>query len=151
MTHGTIAGMLLTDLIAGRENPWEQLYDPSRKTLSAAGRFMSENLNVGLQYTSWLTGGDVSSVDDIPAGSGAVLRRGLSKVAVYRDSHGQAHECSAVCPHLGCLVSWNRNDSTWDCPCHGSRFDRFGVVQNGPAVSDLARHPEPSAQDKAKS
>jgi nitrite reductase/ring-hydroxylating ferredoxin subunit len=139
MTHGTIAGILLTDLILGRENSWTPLYDPSRKTLRALGRFAKENLNVAWQYGDWLTGGDVSSSDEIAPDAGAVLRRGLSKVAAYRDEQGILHKRSAVCPHLGCIVDWNDADKTWDCPCHGSRFDRHGRVINGPANHDLSR------------
>jgi glycine/D-amino acid oxidase-like deaminating enzyme/nitrite reductase/ring-hydroxylating ferredoxin subunit len=137
ITHGTIAGMLLTDLILGRENPWAKLYDPSRKTLRAAGAFVRENLNVAGQYTDWLTPGEVSSTDDIPFGSGAVLRRGMSKIAVYRDEAGKLTELSAVCPHLQCIVQWNPAESTWDCPCHGSRFRASGEVINGPANVNL--------------
>lgn len=138
MTHGTIAGILITDLIMGRESPWETLYSPSRKTLRAVGTFVSESLNVALQYTDWLTGGDVSSEDEVEKGSGAVVRRGLTKVAIYRDESGALHECSAVCNHLGCIVDWNASEKTWDCPCHGSRFDKMGKVINGPANKDLA-------------
>jgi len=138
MTHGTIAGMILTDLILGRESPWSALYEPSRKTLGAAGEFLKENLNVARQYGDWLTGGEVGSAEDVGRDSGAVLRRGLSKVAVYRDGAGVVHECSAVCPHLGCIVNWNDAEKTWDCPCHGSRFDRAGQVLNGPANRNLA-------------
>lgn len=138
MTHGTIAGMLIKDLILGHENPWAKLYDPARKTFGAAGEFAKENLNVVRQYAAWATGGDVGSVDEIPAGSGAIIRRGLTKHAVYRDDKGQAHECSAVCPHLGCIVAWNQSEQTWDCPCHGSRFDKLGKVINGPANKPLA-------------
>lgn len=137
MTHGTIAGMLLTDLIVGRLNPWATLYDPSRKTLRAAGRYAHENLNVAAQYTAWVTGGDVGSAQAIAPGTGAIVRAGLSKVAAYRDEHGVLHQCSAVCPHLGCIVEWNRNESTWDCPCHGSRFDKQGHLICGPANCDL--------------
>jgi Rieske Fe-S protein len=137
MTHGTIAGMLLTDLILGRDNPWAQLYDPARKTLRAAGRFAAENLNVAAKYGEWLTPGEVGSVDDIPPGSGAVVRRGLSKVAVFRDEDGAVTELSAVCPHLKCIVHWNSAESTWDCPCHGSRFHADGEVINGPANTNL--------------
>jgi Rieske Fe-S protein len=138
ITHGTIAGMLLSDLILGRPNPWEALYDPARVTLRAAGDFARENSNVALQYTDWLTGGDVGSVDEIAPGSGALVREGLEKLAVYRDDEGQLHACEAKCPHLGCLVHWNPAETTWDCPCHGSRFDRYGKVINGPANRDLA-------------
>jgi Rieske Fe-S protein len=138
MTHGTIAGILITDLIAGRPNPWTELYDPSRIRTGAAGEFVKENLNVAMQYTSWITGGEASSIDEIAPNSGAVVREGLRKVAIFRDETGQLHRRSAVCTHLGCIVSWNPAASTWDCPCHGSRFDPKGVVVNGPAKSDLA-------------
>lgn len=138
MTHGTIAGILLTDLILGRDNPWSTLYDPSRKTLRAAGEFAKEAVNVAAQYADWVTGGDVETVDEIAKDSGAVIRRGLTKVAVYRDAKGKLHELSAVCSHLGCIVHWNTPEKTWDCPCHGSRFDKLGKVVNGPANTDLA-------------
>ena len=140
MTHGTIAGMLLSDLILGRENPWASLYDPSRISIRSAGRFVRETLNVGAQYADLLTGGDVDSPDDIATGDGAVIRRGLSKVAVYRGERGALYEHSAVCPHLGGIVAWNALEKSWDCPCHGSRFDkRDGHVVNGPAITGLAK------------
>jgi glycine/D-amino acid oxidase-like deaminating enzyme/nitrite reductase/ring-hydroxylating ferredoxin subunit len=146
ITHGTIAGMLLCDLILGRTNPWEALYDPSRVRVRAASDFARENANVALQYTEWLTGGDVSSPDEIAPGNGAIVRRGLEKIAVYRDPEGKLHERVAACPHLGCVVHWNRAETTWDCPCHGSRFDAYGKVLNGPANRDLA--PAVRSRDK---
>jgi Rieske Fe-S protein len=93
---------------------------------------------VAAQYGAYLTGGDVSDVGEIDPGSGAVVRRGLSKVAVYRDEGGQLHECSAVCPHLGGIVAWNDVEKTWDCPAHGSRFSSCGEVLLGPATRGLA-------------
>ena len=138
MTHGTIAGILITDLIMGRESPWTPLYDPSRKTLRAFLKYAGENINVAGQYVEgYLRGGDVDSSEEIAQGEGAVIRRGIAKLAVYRDEQGTLHERSAVCPHLGCIVRWNRLEKTWDCPCHGSRFDRYGRVTNGPANSHL--------------
>ncbi len=137
LTHGTIAGMLLTDLITGRENRWAELYDPSRKSLRTVGTFIQEAANVAAQYLDWVTAGDVDSEEEIARNSGAVVRRGAAKLAIYRDSHGALHRRSAVCPHLGCIVGWNAVEETWDCPCHGSRFDRFGTVVNGPANEDL--------------
>jgi glycine/D-amino acid oxidase-like deaminating enzyme/nitrite reductase/ring-hydroxylating ferredoxin subunit len=151
ITHGTIAGMLIGDLIAGHDNPWARLYDPSRKTLRAAKEFARENLNVAAQYGDLVTGGDVDSVDEIKRGSGAILRRGLSKVAVYRDVHGKVIERSAICPHLGCVVQWNDGEKTWDCPCHGSRFHAEGKVLNGPAISDLKAVDEEVPRSKTKS
>ena len=136
MTHGTIAGMLLTDLIQGRENPWRELYDPSRKVVGAAGEWAKENLDVAAQFAGYVV--PAGSPGKIPWDSGAVIQRGLSKVAAYRDEKGELHEVSAVCPHLGCIVQWNGSEKTWDCPCHGSRFDKTGKVLNGPANRDLA-------------
>ncbi|MFN2378235.1 MAG: FAD-dependent oxidoreductase, partial [Candidatus Binatia bacterium] len=138
MTHGTIAGMLITDLILGRENPWATLYDPSRVTLRAAGRFAKEAANMAWQYTDWLTPGDITTPGYLLPGEGAVMRDGLTKVAAYRDDDSVIHRMSAVCPHLGGIVTWNSSEHTWDCPCHGSRFDRFGTVVCGPAISGLA-------------
>lgn len=139
MTHGTIAGILLTDLILGRENPWATLYDPSRVSLRAVKEFAKETVNMAVQYGDWFTSGDVKNEEDITPGSGAVVRHGALKVAAFRDESGTLHTCSAVCPHLGGIVRWNHSEKTWDCPCHGSRFDRFGKVMNGPALGDL--HP----------
>jgi nitrite reductase/ring-hydroxylating ferredoxin subunit len=139
MTQGTIAGAILTDLIMGRENEYAALYDPSRKTLKAVGTFVRENLNVLRQYGAWFTSGDIESVGQLAPDAGAVIRRGLSKLAVYRDSRGNLHQRSAVCPHLGAIVRWNQADRTFDCPCYGSRFDCYGKVINGPANRDLAR------------
>ncbi len=138
ITHGTIAGILITDLIVGRKNPWESLYDPSRKSLLAAEKYLEENLNVAMQYGAWLTSGEFESAEAIACGTGGIVRRGLTKVAVYRDEGGGVHEHSAVCPHLGCIVEWNKNESSWDCPCHGSRFDKHGRLLCGPANCDLA-------------
>ena len=137
MTHGTIAGILITDLIAGRENEWEKLYEPARKTLRAFPKFAQENLNVAAQFADLVTPGDVDSVEDIKPGAGAIIRRGAWKIAAYRDESGRVHERSAICRHLGCVVDWNTLERTWDCPCHGSRYDAFGKVIQGPANSDL--------------
>ena len=90
------------------------------------------------QYTDWFTGGDVKSADEIKAGDGAVVRRGLTKLAVYRDDAGSLHVRSAVCPHLGGIVRWNPAERTWDCPCHGSRFMATGEVFHGPAHCALS-------------
>jgi glycine/D-amino acid oxidase-like deaminating enzyme/nitrite reductase/ring-hydroxylating ferredoxin subunit len=139
MTHGTIAGILISDLIAGRENPWADLYDPSRIRISGGPvrEFVEENLNVARQYADWLR----PEADFDPAGlepcSGVVVQRGISKVAVYRDEQGGLHERSAVCTHLGCVVRWNSHEQSWDCPCHGSRFGPTGEVLTGPAPRPL--------------
>jgi glycine/D-amino acid oxidase-like deaminating enzyme/nitrite reductase/ring-hydroxylating ferredoxin subunit len=138
MTHGTIAGMLLTDLIQDRKNRWADLYSPSRITLRALPEYAGENINVAGQFADYVTGGDIKSEDELKPGQGAVMRHGLSKIAVYRDRNGEIYKRSAVCPHLGCVVAWNACEKTWDCPCHGSRYSAEGRVYNGPANTDLS-------------
>lgn len=137
ITHGTLAGQLLADLIAGRENPWATLYEPSRKSLGSVVEFLKENLNVAREYLKHLTPAGLSSEDEVQPGDGAVVRDGADKLAVYRDEEGRVHRRSAICPHLGCIVQWNSSTKSWDCPCHGSRFDAYGKVLAGPARSDL--------------
>lgn len=137
MTHGTIAGMLLTDLILGRSSPWSRLYDPGRVSLRAVADLAKENLNVAAQYAGWVLPGDVPEDAEVPRGAGRVVRRGAKLVAVYRDADGRIHERSAACTHLKCIVHWNDLERSWDCPCHGSRFDPFGAVLNGPALEPL--------------
>lgn len=143
MTHGAIAGLLLPALIGGRAHPWSKLYDPARVTLRSSDLYQ-ENLNTAVQYMDWLKPGDVDLVEEIRPGCGAIVRNGLALHAVYRDESGSLHECSAVCPHLGGIVHWNSAEATWDCPCHGSRFDVHGRVITGPANSPLTQlHPQP--------
>ncbi|MGE0547157.1 MAG: FAD-dependent oxidoreductase [Kofleriaceae bacterium] len=137
MTHGTIAGILLTDLIQNRQNPWTELYSPTRRSLRAVTDFMTNQLNVAAQYAEWFQRGDVGAAEAIPLGQGAVVRRGLRLIATYMDLNGVRHECSAACPHMGGVVHWNRAEHTWDCPCHGSRFDPYGRVVEGPAITGL--------------
>lgn len=137
ITHGTIGGLLITDLIQGRENPWTDVYDPNRSPLAAIGTAIKENLNMAAQYRSRIQPSDRSTVTDIPPDSGAVIDQAGKKVAVYRDALRKVHKKSAVCPHLGCIIGWNPDEKTWDCPCHGSRFDPLGQVINGPAMNGL--------------
>lgn len=137
MTHGTIAGMLLSDLIQGRKNPWEDLYSPSRIRLRSLPEYASENINVAGQYADYMTAGDIKSESELRPGEGAIMRDGVSKIAMHRDENGNVHKLSAVCPHLGCIVAWNSTEQTWDCPCHGSRFSAEGRVYQGPANNDL--------------
>ncbi len=138
ITHGTIAGMLIPDLVQGRENPWEKLYDPARISLKSAGTYIKENTNfVGCMVSDWAAPSEVDDVNEIRPGQGAIMRKGLSKVAIFKDEGGVVKECSAVCTHLGCVVQWNAGEKSWDCPCHGSRFDTDGKVLNGPAIKAL--------------
>ena len=139
ITHGTLAGLLISDLIQARDNPWAGLYDPARKPVRGGGEWLRENANAALQYRDWVRPGEVSSAGEIARGTGAVLRRGLHRIAAYRSADGQLHAFIARCPHLGCVVRWSSEEKSWDCPCHGSRFDAAsGAILNGPTSEPLA-------------
>jgi glycine/D-amino acid oxidase-like deaminating enzyme/nitrite reductase/ring-hydroxylating ferredoxin subunit len=139
MTHGTIAGLLIPDLIQKKSNPWEKVFAVDRVTPKATGEFLKENLNVAAQFKDFVLPGEISSADELKPGEGAVIRRGLKKIAAYRDETGTLHENSAICTHMGCPVRWNVLERAWDCPCHGSQFAPEGEVLNGPAVSRLPK------------
>ncbi len=139
MTHGTIGGMLVSDLVLGRENPWAEVYEPTRILTQSITEAVPEIIDSTVPYVDWLKGGEVSSAEDIENGSGAIIRRGVEKIAAYRDENGKLFERSAVCTHMGCIVRFNKLEKTWDCPCHGSRFGTDGHPINTPAISPLAK------------
>ena len=139
MTFGTLSGLIITDLIMKRKNPWEKLYRPRRiKPFAAAKDFIMENKDFPLCFVKdRLTANEVSSVDEIGKGEGRKMQVGKRPVAVYRDEDGEIHSVTAVCPHMGCIVHWNPAEKSWDCPCHGARFSPKGKMLNGPAKLDL--------------
>jgi len=139
MTHGTIAGLLISDLIQGIDNPWANVYDPARITWKATGDFLKEVGNMTVQYLDYLAPGDLKSIQQLHANEGGIINLGAKKAAVYRDDKSVLHTFSAICPHLGCIIQWNASERSFDCPCHGSRFTCDGKVINGPAQSDLKR------------
>lgn len=142
LTHGVIAGELLPELMAGRDHPWAKLYAPDRSLRKSFGSLVKEAASSTAQYADWLSSGDVQDVAAIPRGGGAVLRRGVHLLAVYRDDAGGLHACNARCPHLSAVVAWNDAERSWDCPAHGSRFDGRGHCIHGPAVGDLETRPD---------
>jgi glycine/D-amino acid oxidase-like deaminating enzyme/nitrite reductase/ring-hydroxylating ferredoxin subunit len=139
MTHGALAGLLLRDLIVNGSSPWADVYDPSRKTLKAAGTYIQENLTAVKSFAEYLAPGEVRNADELRPGQGGILRDGVRKLAACRDLDGRLHLHSAACSHLGCLVHWNETEQCWDCPCHGSHFAPDGAVLNGPAVAPLGK------------
>jgi glycine/D-amino acid oxidase-like deaminating enzyme/nitrite reductase/ring-hydroxylating ferredoxin subunit len=144
MTNGTVAAMIISDAILGRENRWAELYDSKRlKPRAAAGRFLKENGSVARHFIGdRLRRGGPRSPAELPPGDGAIMTVNGKKSAVSRDENGMLRSVSPVCTHLGCIVAWNRAERSWDCPCHGSRFAGDGSVIHGPAVRDLERRLE---------
>jgi glycine/D-amino acid oxidase-like deaminating enzyme/nitrite reductase/ring-hydroxylating ferredoxin subunit len=124
ISNGAAAGLLISDQIQGRPNPWIKLYDPRRRS--------PKNFNKGDDSHSL-----IDSTDEIPRGQGGVITRGKAKLAVHRAANGRLHALSASCTHAGCIVTWNNADLTWDCPCHGSVFSANGQVIHGPATKPL--------------
>jgi glycine/D-amino acid oxidase-like deaminating enzyme/nitrite reductase/ring-hydroxylating ferredoxin subunit len=156
MTSGTLAAMILCDQVQGMKNRYAELYDATRiKPLAAAREFVRENVD----FPTHLVGDRLRRRDHPAAahlrpGEGAVITLERERVAVYRDPGGELHALSPVCTHLGCLVNWNGAERSWDCPCHGSRFDPAGQVINGPAMAnlearDLPLTPVAATADKA--
>lgn len=138
MTTGTVAAMILTDIILGRSNPWEEVYNPSRfKPLESAKTFFSQVA----EATKGLVGDRIVPVHEkasqILPGEGAIVKIEGERVAAYRDEAGVLHTLDPSCRHMGCIVSWNNAEKTWDCPCHGSRYNAKGEVIKSPAVSGL--------------
>jgi len=151
LTWGALAGWMIADEIAGRGNPFAELFSPRRFTpMKSARNFLKENINVAGQYIAdYAHGADVPSLDDIPAGEGRIVELDGERVAAYRDDAGRLHAHSAVCTHMKCIVHWNRAERSWDCPCHGSRFNYDGSVIEGPALAPLAPHAKPARREAA--
>ena len=139
LTFGTLAGIMVTDAILERSNPWTELFDPGRKALT---RGLWDYLKENVDYPYYLIRDrfarvEAKSLRAVTRGQGKVIERGGAKVAAYRDTDGTITLRSAICTHMGCTVAWNAAEHTWDCPCHGSRFKTTGDVISGPAESPL--------------
>ena len=139
LTFGTLAAIMISDAIAGRRNPWTDLFSPDRLALGRAlWDYVKENADYPYYLTrDWLTGSEARSMRGIRRGEGRIIERNGAKIAAFRDDRGTVTMRSATCTHMGCIVRWNRAEQTWDCPCHGSRFTPSGRVIAGPAESPL--------------
>jgi glycine/D-amino acid oxidase-like deaminating enzyme/nitrite reductase/ring-hydroxylating ferredoxin subunit len=141
MTGGTVAGLLLSDLLLGKENPYARLYDPNRLSAQSVISVARNNIEVG-KYLVRDQGQALLrqvTLDHLAPDTATVTQSGTRTVAAYRDEEGQLHAVSGRCTHLGCLVSFNNAEKSWDCPCHGSRFGIDGSVIHGPATRPLRR------------
>ncbi|KUK61561.1 MAG: FAD dependent oxidoreductase, partial [Methanoculleus marisnigri] len=138
MTNGTAAATILTDMIRGRASPWAEVYAPDRfKPAASARRFLVHNIEVAEKYIGGVISRPAGDLADVPPGEGRVLMIEGQKAGVFRDREGRVHAVNPTCTHMGCVAAWNSAEETWDCPCHGSRFDADGKVIHGPAVKDL--------------
>ena len=140
ITNGVAGSLTIAPLILGEDSRYAPLFDPGRKpaAMKSLGEFVRGQIGAAKNLAEHLGPGELDSVDELKPGEGGIIRRGLRKVAAYRDLDGTLIERSANCTHLGCLVHWNGFERCWDCPCHGSQFAPDGKVLNGPAVQPLA-------------
>ena len=138
ISNGTAAGMIIADLVDGKSNPWLPMFDATRiKPVAGGPEFAKENLSVATHLVGGYLSRKLKSYDELEPGDAAIMKIDGDNVAAYRDDKGALHAVSAVCTHMGCLVGWNATDRTWDCPCHGSRFELSGEVIHGPATKPL--------------
>lgn len=139
LTYGTLAAEILSDRILGRSNPWSGLYEASRLSpVKGAKGMLKENVSVARALLHDYGTHPLATVDEIPRGEGAIVEIDGERLAAYRDAAGVLSIVSPVCTHLKCIVRWNGAEKSWDCPCHGSRFDVHGNVVEGPAMVPLA-------------
>jgi glycine/D-amino acid oxidase-like deaminating enzyme/nitrite reductase/ring-hydroxylating ferredoxin subunit len=141
LAGGTMAAAILADLISGRQpEPWADRFSPQRISLRSAPRLVTMNVKAGADLVvDRITPAEVASPDEVPAGEARMVRDGLGKLGAFREADGTLHVVSLRCTHLGCLLRFNGAERSWDCPCHGSRFDVDGSVLEGPAVRPLPR------------
>lgn len=144
MTHGTIAGILISDLINNKKNPWEKIYSPSRFKLFSSGKTFFKELfgQLGSYVKNYPKDAASVSLSRLETGDGKIVEMDGKKYGAYRDDADDLHLVSANCTHVGCIIAWNKDEKSWDCPCHGSRFTHDGKVINGPANEDLKYHKE---------
>ncbi|MGN9164193.1 FAD-dependent oxidoreductase [Tissierellaceae bacterium HCP3S3_D8] len=138
MTNSIASSMILRDLIINNENPWKDVYNPSRKTIASSTKnFIVQNANVASQ----LIDGKLSNLPeevDIKPGEGKVLEVDGERAGAFRDENDKLHLVNTTCTHMGCELNWNSAERSWDCPCHGSRFTYEGEIIQGPAVKPLS-------------
>lgn len=151
MTTGAVAAIVLRDLLTGKGSPYEELFNPSRfHPDPAIKNLIVENADVAARFVQgkleWLR----AKPEDLKPDEGTLVRINGRKAAAYRDPDGELHLLDATCTHMGCEVEWNAGDRTWDCPCHGSRFDCKGEVVEGPAVDPLPNAGRTAANRRAR-
>ena len=148
MTNSIASAMILRDLIISGKSPWQDVYNPSRQTISASAKnFVIENLNVADK----LIKGKISPLPqhvEIKPGKGEIIKANGERAGAYRDEQGTLHVVDTTCTHMGCELNWNSAEISWDCPCHGSRFSYEGDIIEGPAVKPLDFHKDVNTIEK---
>lgn len=148
MTSSMVSAMIIRDLISKGENPWQNVFDPSRKNIAGSVKnFIVENLDVAKHFIS----GKIKPVSEnyyIKPGEADIIESNGDRTGVYRDDQGELHMVNTTCTHMGCELNWNSAEKSWDCPCHGSRFTFSGDIIEGPAVRPLTKESDVSLIEK---
>jgi Rieske Fe-S protein len=141
MIYGTISGIILSNLIVTGQSEYKDLFDPVRiKPIAEFSNFVKENFDVAKEYISALFQRDkLESLSDLAHGEAKVIRYDGQKVGIYKDEAGELHVVNPTCTHAKCTIGWNSSERSWDCPCHGARFDCDGNVITSPATEALKR------------
>jgi glycine/D-amino acid oxidase-like deaminating enzyme/nitrite reductase/ring-hydroxylating ferredoxin subunit len=141
MMLGSISAHILADTIMGKQHPYASLFSTSRiKPVDGFTEFVKENADVVYHFVAdRLSVHETDSLKRLKPGTGKVVKFDGRKVAAYRDEKGEIHALNPVCTHAACIVNWNAEEKSWDCPCHGARYDIEGRVLNGPAERDLPK------------
>ncbi len=143
MTTSMVSAMILSDMIAGRTSPYAEVFSPRRfEPLISAGEFMKNSVKSAKGLLRTLFNLPQSTLDEIPCGHSGIVTYQDETWGVYKDDNGRAYVVSVRCPHLGCQLTWNADELSWDCPCHGSRFDYRGRLLDNPAQEDLQALPD---------
>jgi glycine/D-amino acid oxidase-like deaminating enzyme/nitrite reductase/ring-hydroxylating ferredoxin subunit len=143
LTSASFGAQILSDLIAGRDNPWAERFNPSRLGVRGLPKLLQMNAKVVVDFAGDRIRPATGTKTAVAPGEARVVRDGLGKTGVFRDDDGSLHGVSLRCTHLGCLLRFNSAERSWDCPCHGSRFDVDGAVLEGPATAPLERKDVP--------
>lgn len=138
MTTSMVSAKLIRDLILSRDNPYEEVFNPQRFKITASIKTLNEevkNTAKGLLIDKLKI--PKKTIDTIKKGSGEIVEYNGMKIGIYKDEEGKTYSIFAKCSHLGCELKWNQDELTWDCPCHGSRFDYTGKLIDNPAKDDI--------------
>lgn len=139
MTSGMAAADIISDLITKGSSDYQEVFGLGRKAFSLQAKsFIKESADIVGNFLTHLTMAD-KELQDVHANEGAIVEADGKRVGVYQENNGSLYAVKPVCTHLGCPVMWNKDENTWDCTCHGSRFDHKGNVLGGPALKPLER------------
>lgn len=137
MTSSMVAAMLISDMILGKENSYQKVFDPKRLMVLSTHKIVADTAITTINFISETLKIAKDKLSKIERGKAGIINYKGDKLGVYRDDNDKYYYVKTKCPHLGCSLSWNQNELTWDCPCHGSRFDYHGKLINNPATRNL--------------